>query len=87
MDINKRFLRQYLYVVAVNLGLMSREVADALERYDKDTFLCILQARIDHLRAESESDTAFFSPEYYSSGIESAYEAIENIDAILMGAV
>ncbi|MHB0918750.1 MAG: hypothetical protein ACYC1G_13345 [Thiobacillus sp.] len=83
MVIQKGFLRQYLYVVAVNQGLMSREVADALERYDKDTFLRILQGRIDHLRSESESGTAFFSPEYYSSGIESAYEAIENIDVIL----
>lgn len=83
MDIQKGLLRQYLYVVAANQGLMSREVASALEQDDKDTFLRILQARIEHLQSEEQSETAFFPPEYYASGIKSAREAIDNIDAIL----
>jgi chromosomal replication initiation ATPase DnaA len=83
MDIQKSFLRQYLYVVAINQGLMSHELAAALERYDKDTFLRILQARIEHLQSESRSETAFFSLEYYESGINSAREAIDNMDVIL----
>lgn len=83
MDIRKGFLRQYLYVVAINQGLMNRELADALERYEKDTFLAVLDARIEHLQSESKSEIAFFSPEYYLSGIKSAYEAISNIDVIL----
>lgn len=83
MDIQKAFLRQYLYVVAINQGLMSHEVAAALEQDDKDTSLQILQARIEHLQAEARSGTASFPPEYYASGIESAREAIDNIDAIL----
>lgn len=83
MDIQKTFLRQYLYVVAVNQGLMSYEVSSALEQDHKDTFLRILQARIQHLQSEKQSGTAFFPPEYYASGIKSAREAIDNIDAIL----
>lgn len=83
MDIRKSFLRQYLYVVAINQGLMSRELAGALERYDRDTFLRLLQVRVEHLQSEAQSETAFFSPEYYTSGVESAREAIDNIDAIL----
>ncbi len=83
MDIRKGFLRQYLYVVAINQGLMSRELASALEQYDKDTFLRILQVRIEHLQSESKCETAFFSRESYASGIKSAREAIDNMDAIL----
>ncbi|CAD0326001.1 hypothetical protein I4699_02600 [Xanthomonas hortorum pv. carotae] len=83
MDIRKSFLGQYLYVVAINQGLMSREIADSLARYDRDTFLWLLEARVEHLQSEAQSDTAFFSPEYYASGVESAREVIDNIDAIL----
>lgn len=83
MDIQKSFLRQYLYVVGINQGLMSGELAAALERYDKNTFLQLLQARIEHLQSESQSENSFFSQDYYASGIESAREAIDNIDTIL----
>lgn len=83
MDIRKSFLRQYLSVVAINQGLMSRELAIDLERYDKEAFLRLLQARVDHLQMEARSESAFFPPEYYTSGVESAREAIDNIDAIL----
>lgn len=83
MDIRKSLLGQRLYVVAINQGLMSRELADAIERYDKDTFLWLLQARIEYLQSEAQSETAFFPPECYTDEVESAREAIDNIDAIL----
>ena len=85
MDIQKGFLRQYLYVVAINQGLMDREIAASLEGYDRETFLRVLQSRIEHLELERKSETAFFSQDYYISGIESAREAIENLDVILAG--
>lgn len=87
MEISKEMLRQYLVPVAVNLGLMTKEVADALTRYDRETFVWLLQARIDHLQSESKSETAFFSPEYYSGGIDSVSRVLKNLDQILSAAV
>jgi hypothetical protein len=76
-------LRQYLVTVAVNLGLMNQELADALTRYDRDTFARLLEARIEHLRSESQSEAAFFPPEYYSGGIETVSNVLKNLDHIL----
>ena len=83
IDIQKNFLRQYLSVVAINQGLMDRDVADALARYDRAMFARLIQARIEHLKSESTSETAFFPPEYYSGGIQTMTEALTNLDAIL----
>lgn len=83
MDIRKGLLRHYLFVAAVNQGLMSREIEDALSRYDRATFSRLIEARIAYLKSESGSDTVFFSPEYYSDGIEVMSEALENLDRIL----
>ena len=86
MEISKGMLGQYLWVVAVNLGLMNQDVADSLRRYDRATFARLLQARIDHLETESKSDTAFFAPDYYSGGIESVTTVLNNLDHILSAA-
>ena len=86
MDIRKRFLRSHLYVVAVNQGLMSREVADGLSRYDRATFAQLIDARIKHLESKSTSETAFFPPEFYSDGISIMTEALQNLDHILAAA-
>lgn len=83
MDIGKRLLQKHLFAVAVNQGLMSREVSDALTSYDRATFYRLIEARIEYLKSESSSESAFFGPEYYSSGIEVMSEALENLDHIL----
>jgi hypothetical protein len=83
MDIGKEMLRQYLATVAVNLGLLNQEVADALTRYDRDMFVRLLERRKEHLQSESQSDTAFFPPEYYADGIATVSAALKNLDSIL----
>ena len=86
MDITKSFLRMHLFVIAVNQGLMNQEVRDGLERYDRATFERLINARIEHLEAESTSPTAFFSPEFYTGGAATMREAQDNLDYILSGA-
>lgn len=83
MEITKSFLRMHLFVIAVNQGLMNQEVADALNRYDRDTFKRLIEARIAYLNAESASPTAFFPSEFYSGGAETMKEAMDNLDYIL----
>jgi hypothetical protein len=83
MEITKSFLRLYLFAVAVNQGLMTQEVRDGLEQYDQVMFECLIKARIEHLKTEAESPTAFFSPEFYSSGAATMREALDNLDYIL----
>jgi hypothetical protein len=85
MELSKGMLRQYLVTVAVNLGLMSDRLADGLSRYDRTTFAQLLQARITHLRSESQSATAFFPLEYYSEGINSVSAVLDNLNQILAG--
>ena len=86
MDITKGFLRQYLCVVAINQGLMNQDVADDLSNYDRSTFVRLIQARIEHLKVESQSESAFFAPEYYSGGVKTMIEALDNLDHILSAA-
>lgn len=83
MDISKSFLRQYLFVVAVNQGLMTQKVRDGLNQYDRATFAHLLEVRIEHLKAESSSPTALLSADFYSGGVSTMTEALENLDQIL----
>lgn len=83
MPISKGMLRQYLWAVAVNLGLMNQEVADSLMSYNRDVFVRLLRARIDELDVESRSDLAFFSPDYYVASIGSVSHVLNNLDGIL----
>lgn len=86
VQISKSMLRQYLVTVAVNLGLMNQDVASALNAYDRRTFERLLRARIQQLQDESASETAFFPPEYYSGGVESITQVLDNLDHILASA-
>lgn len=83
MEITRSFLRMHLYVVAVNQRLMNQQVRQGLEQYDRATFERLIDARIAHLEAESNSPTAFFSPEFYSGGVATMREALHNLDYIL----
>ena len=66
---------------------MNHDVADALTRYDRATFARLIRARIDHLKSESNSESASFGPDYYSGGIRSMSEALDNLDQILSAEV
>lgn len=84
MEISREMLRQYLVVVAVNLGRMNEEVARGLECYDIRIFEKLLQARIDYLKSEAAANNAIFSEEYYAEGITIVSNIIKNIEKILL---
>ncbi len=86
MELSKEILRQYLVVVAVNAGIMNEELAEALAKYDRNTFSELLQNRINYLESESQIANPLFSSEYYSEGIKSVSAVLGNLDYILAAA-
>lgn len=83
MDMRKAALRQRLFVVAVNRGLMNEEVRRGLERFDKSTFVKLLRTQIQQLRLESCSGATQVPEGRNSRAIATLSEALEHIDQIL----
>lgn len=45
MDLPKEFLRQYVFTVAVNAGMMDERLAAKIKAYDLEAFASILSFR------------------------------------------
>ncbi|MGH8564340.1 MAG: hypothetical protein ACREXW_09725 [Gammaproteobacteria bacterium] len=84
MDLSKEIVRQYVFVVAVNAGMMSEDLAKKIKEYDFETFKLILQRRVNDLRQKAaQSEQEFFDAEYYESGAKTVEEVLNNLDKII----
>jgi hypothetical protein len=84
MELNKEILRQYVFVVAVNAGMMSEDLAKKINDYDFEAFKLILQKRVNDLHQKADQgEQEFFDAEYYESGAKTVEEVLNNLDKII----
>ncbi len=83
MDLPKEFLRNYVFTVAVNAGLMTEQIADKIKSYDQATFSNILDLRERELEAKSETPEQFFDSAYYKESAATVRDVRANLAKIL----
>ena len=86
MDLPKEFLRQYVFVVAVNAvnaGMMDELLAAKIKAYDPETFASILSFREKELEARSHYPEQFFDSSYYKESAASVRHIASNLASIL----
>lgn len=83
MDLPREFLRNYVFTVAVNAGLMSEQIADKIKSYDHVTFANILDLRESELEAKSEKPEQFFDSAYYKESAATVRDVRANLAKIL----
>lgn len=84
MELSKEILRQYVFVVAVNAGMMSEDLAKKINDYDFETFKLILQRRVNDSRQKAaQNEQEFFDAEYYENSANTVEEVLNNLDKII----
>lgn len=83
MDLPKEFLRQYIFVVAVNAGMMDEQLAAKIKAYDRETFSSILGLREKELEERSHDPEQFFDSSYYKESAASVRHIANNLASIL----
>ena len=83
MDLPKELLRQYVFVVAVNAGMMDELLAAKIKAYDPETFASILSFREKELEARSHDPEQFFDSSYYKESAASVRHIASNLASIL----
>ena len=81
--LHKDLLQQYVYVVAVNGGLMHEELARKIENYDLDAYREVLTHRATELESRSKDKDQFFDSSYFLSSAATVRQVISNLDVIL----
>jgi hypothetical protein len=85
MELDKEILRQFIFVVAVNAGMMSGELAEKIKNYDPDTFRKILLKRARDLRAKAaRPEYEFFDSEYYENSAKIIDTVLSNLELIFL---
>ena len=83
MTLHKELLQQYVYVVAVNSGMMTEDLAAKIKNYDLDTYINILAHRAQELDSKSKDKDQFFDSSYFVSSAATVRQVISNIDIVL----
>lgn len=83
MDLPKEFLRQYVFTVAVNAGMMDEQLAAKIKAYDLEAFASILSFREKELEARSHDPEQFFDSFYYKESAASVNHIANNLACIL----
>lgn len=82
MDLPKEFLRQYVFTVAVNAGMMDEQLAAKIKAYNLEAFASILSLREKELEARSHDPEQFFDSSYYKESAASVNHIARNLTCI-----
>ena len=85
IELSKEFLRQYVFAVAVNAGLMDDQLASQIELYDPEAFSRILSMREKDLEKRAKEQDPASDPSFYRESAESVRKIVANLQEILGG--